>query len=506
MQREELNFPYVHAVYRRDPSRICAGNQYIEALPSLPTDAELAKALTVTPPFDPKERDLPATQRIELLSRLSLVHLAFPRVVALARAMLWLLFVGYRKRRPFTVADNEQMQALYASQMAGKFVSSGEARLAAQYTMSLIGTSGGGKTFSLRHIMGLLPPAIFHEDLGKWQLPFLMIELPYDGFSAHMLASALFEELDRLLPNANYSKTFAQGKGLNAQNRLAIALSIAREHAVGKVIIDEAQDPAPKDKVPKRPLRPAALDSRDPVERESIVVKQLIRASNVGHIPLLFSGTPEFKQRLGRFSIARRFAGRGSAVWGPLDRTERTLLLKGLFRLQFVKKPIELTREWIDFFGEKTQDLPDIIVKLVEQSQIYAIASGVETLTTELISRVFDQQFETTEFGIQALRTKDPTMLTIASDLNLGTMLPGQIARPKTPKRPGGTPQPKLAPTTGAAPKQIQVPAPTASPSGLHPIDPALLEGVRRSASAQTISPTKLSLPNATKRQPQVRA
>ncbi len=182
--------------------------------------------------------------------------------------------------------------------------------------MGLIGSSGQGKSFTLRHIAGTVMPYYFHERTGKWQIPYLVVEMAYDGRSVNTLATAIVMELDRILPDANYYSLVMGGRGRNAETRLVMALQLAYLHGVGMIVVDETQNqssvdgedaPTQKRRAPKDAVR------------ENPLAKLLITASNVSHMPLLMAGTPEMFNTVGnRFTRSRRLAGNGSAS-GPPD-------------------------------------------------------------------------------------------------------------------------------------------------------------------------------------------
>jgi energy-coupling factor transporter ATP-binding protein EcfA2 len=424
LPRELAGFPYVIAEYRKELVPELAGNPYVEALPALPDDVELGRALKRLPRFNPAERELPSAVRIQLLDGLQELVVPLPRLIRLARAVIKMLRTGYKRRRPFTAEDNQILRQLYLQQQSGDFVSAAQNGRAAQHSMALIGSSGSGKSFSLRQIAGLFPQVIYHEELGKWQLPYIFVEMPYDGESLHTLASEIFAELDRLLPDANYTVKF--GEGLNAQRRLALALKLAYEHGVGMIFVDEAQNQKVIGNEPKKRTRRDAAKSNP--KSETPLIKLLITQSNVSNMPLCMSGTLEMQTLVGgtRFSRSRRMSGRGSAEWLPLESSgllerpgEFELMLASVWPYCWLQKPSKLTNDWVRVFFELTQGIPDIIVKLYESSQEAAIANRTEQLTEALVRTVFKKEFFVSEFGIVALRDKNRLMLDVVPDLYL---------------------------------------------------------------------------------------
>lgn len=418
-----FDFPFVDAHYRNEAIPRLAGNPYVEALPALQEEGTLAARLTHLPDFDSAERNLPGPERIQRLDALQSVMLALPRVVRLAQSMLKMVRTGYSTRKPFSKEDNQRMRELYALQQTGSFQSLRQTALATQHSMSLIGASGSGKSFALRHIAGMLPPVIWHEQIGKWQLPMLFVEMSYDGESVHTLASGIFQELDRLLPDAGYSAMYMERRGMNAEQRLAKAFRVAHEHGVGMVVVDESQNQRSLGNEVISGHRKKVTTSAP--KQETPLTKLLVTASNVSHIPLLLAGTLEMHDLASsRFTRARRHAGHGSAVWHPLERSgdikkpgEFEMLLICLWRYQWVRNPVVLTDAWAGFFYHYTQGIPDMMVKLYESLQERAIATRQETLTPELLAEVFDSEFMTASFGITALRERDPTLLEAVTDL-----------------------------------------------------------------------------------------
>lgn len=417
------DFSFVEAIYREISDPRYADNPYIQAIPSLPQDRELLLALKLLPKFDVSERNWPNAERIQRLDLLTSLVIPLPRHVHLARSILKLMITGYGPRKPFSISQNEITANVYRMQQSGAFRSLHDAPMAAQLSMALFGISGSGKSYMIRQIAGMLPKVIFHPDLGKWQIPFLIVEMPHDGESSHTLATTIYEELDKLMPDGKYGHLYRQRNGQNSEERLMTALSILSDLGVGMLILDEAQNHRRIGK--KLSARKEKQKEGTTSPNETKLTKLLITTSNLCHLPLMFVGTIELKhQHLGRFSRSRRMAGRGSAEWKALsmsgslkDPGEYELFLMALFKYQWIRNPIGLTPEWVKEFFHFTQGIVDITVKLWESCQTHAISTGAETITPDLVLQVFENEFKATEYGIVALRDKDQLLLQAVSDL-----------------------------------------------------------------------------------------
>lgn len=416
---------FVKASYTTSSNPAYVGNPFIEHLGELPDDKLLAKKLTQLPAFSAEMRNLPANQRIDLLSSVHDICVPLPRLVELARSMYKLMREGYRPRKPYSREDNQIVKELFCAQKDGlksrPLPAPSRADLARQMSMAVTGASGCGKSFGLNKIAGLTDEVIYHEEFGKWQLPFVFIEMSYDGESVHSLASALFNELERLLPDTHYPAIYSDPKRMNAELRLAKALALCYEHGVGALVIDEAQN--------QRAIGNGGSGRRSGSKvNETPLMKLLVTASNTSHIPLVFSGTLELQSTIGaRFTRLRRMAGNGSVQWLPLERSgnlkapgEFEMLMLALWRYQFTTSPVVISDAWVQQFWDVTQGIPDIMVKLWSAAQEAAIASRKETLTQELVASAFQSHFSMVAMPLKALRENNSTVLSAIPDLYPG--------------------------------------------------------------------------------------
>lgn len=430
-----FDFDRVPAQYRVRGEEGFANNLYLDALPLVPCDEEAIEWLQYSPEYSPVVRTLNKQRRMELTSDLYEMVLPLARTVALMRDTLELMRAGYKRRRPFTKEDFDISNALYAHALKGVYRSPPRRRGCLQFSLGLTGASGCGKSFTLRRISELLPKAIHHEKCGKWQLPFLFIEMSPDGESVHTIADQLFEQLDQHLPGENYSHQHRAG---NAAQRLIVGFSHAYKHGVGAIVIDEKQNQRGIGKDPENKKR----NYRDKRPKdETVLSKHLVMASNISHIPLVMAGTLETLHLLGaRMTGARRLTGRGSATWLPLEPTfdpdqpgDFERLMKALWRYQYTtERTPHLGKKWLSQFYHHSQGIPDVMVKLYVDAQRLAVNSDKPFMTHEMVDAASKSSHQHSEFVREGLRARDATRLPVLTDV----YYPG-VSPLKAPQLPG---------------------------------------------------------------------
>ncbi|QHE87138.1 ATP-binding protein [Hydrogenophaga sp. BPS33] len=418
--------PFVEAVYRKELDPDLKGNPFVEALPALHTLEEYQRKLMRHLKVSPEERSLSAVQRLVRLGTLGEICIPLPRVVALAQSIHMMLFEGYRTRSPYTPEDQKNAQRLYEAQQAGELTSPGDHHHASQLSMALVGVPGAGKSFILKKIGNMFPPVIFHRELGRWQIPFLFVEMPYEGESRLALASHIFTELDRLMPNSNFS-SHMETKRPNAERLLAQALNIAYQLGVGLIVVDEAQNSRSIGNELDMARKP--LSSADVKRKETSLKKLLISASNVGHMPILFTGTMELESTLTeRASLGRRKSGHGSATWQPLSPvavtagipSEFDTFMSILFSMQWLPKPVAYATkdgpDWSKLFFKHTEGIPDLMVKLFRSTQVAAIRAKAESIDETHVEEAL-AEFRSARPIVEGLANLDEASLASLTDL-----------------------------------------------------------------------------------------
>lgn len=384
----------------------------IRALRPLPDHLELQSLLTRLPKYSESERHLDRsfkTSRLQELMRS--FYIGLPRVVELMEMLHTMICEGYINRAPFSAEDHAKRQRLYERQESGEFFELDEEENGSEFTAALIGIPGIGKSKALKRASAPYRRVIYHPELNIYQIPALLIEMPYKGVSVNALAHAIIRALDKAFPQGLYYQTYLAGRS-NAEVLFMDAVQLMQTHYVGVLLVDESQN---------REYR--SVGARQPskaVKGQTPLTTLLLTATNESEIPMLMCGTPELRDILGsRMSMLRRMCGRGMRTWKPLSLPtagpngeellgEFDVVLQLLWDYQWTKTPFELTRGVRNTFYYYTQGISDIIVKLFHDVQLRAIRrGGDEAVTEELIHAVAQEELGPLTDITRAMREMD---------------------------------------------------------------------------------------------------
>lgn len=385
----------VEADYK--PQRIARfrGKRLIEALPLALSEAALADFLTVLPSFDAEEREWETHERMQQTMQLSNLLIPFERNLRLARAIDAMMREGYLGREPRSAEFVATLQAIYKNDKLGVFFAGRDEH--SQLSASLIGLPGVGTSKTVSAVLQFYPTAIYHPELDIWQIPAIMVETPSNGASPKDLVYAIFRQIDRIIPGADYSVQYGESKRLSEnalKNCLARVLHI---HCVGLLILDEIQNlgNAPRNK--------------------QSLMSTLVSMSNELGVPILFIGTEAARRLLGLAPRqARRSAGFGIEPWDRLfvedpqnPDTDWSGFLECLWPYQWVRNPVPLSPSLRHCMYKLSQGIPDIAIKLFVCAQWIAMYDGTETITDAGLELVSEKFFAIISPVINALRDRN---------------------------------------------------------------------------------------------------
>lgn len=404
--RAQLSPGCVDAQYSEQRIPQYQGNPLIEALPPVMSDDELFNWLSVVPSFDPEQRNWEPHERLQLLLQLKSFMVPLMANFELGRFLDSMLRNGYVGREPNTPAHAMRFQRIYENQKNN--VPFRETRMAnaAQISALLIGMSGMGKTSTLRRWFSHIPRVIFHSELNLYQVPYLHIEMPSDGASVKGLAAGILQQMDQLLPGANYYSTYGAARA-GADMLMRSVARVLNMHCVGFLVADEVQN---------------VLNS--PKGGQTLMT-ELVSACNDLGVPILFVGTNKADKVFSLdYRMSRRVSGEGLAPWDRLH-SETTAdgvnewedFMGTLWQFQWVRQPVELSQQLLDTMYHYSQGVIDIAIKLFAGSQARAMLDGTECISAELIKSVYDSQMKLLHPMVEALRDNNLESLATFPDI-----------------------------------------------------------------------------------------
>lgn len=270
-----------------------------------------------------------------------------------------------------------------------------------------MGLSGMGKTSVVKQWLTQFPEVIYHEETNTYQVLYLHIEMPSDGSSIKGLAHAILHRMDQLIPGANYFKNYAAGGRTGSDALMRSVARVLNMHFVGFIVADEIQNLA------------------NSTKGKQTVMTELVSACNELGVPILFIGTNKAAKVFSLdFRQSRRSSGQGLTLWDRLSAenekygdTEWVDFLATLWEYQWVKHPVPLDTQYVEYMYRYSQGVIDIAIKLFASAQARAILDGTEQLTLELLTNVYNAEFKLLHPMVDALRDNDIERLVEYEDI-----------------------------------------------------------------------------------------
>lgn len=336
------------------------------------------------------------------------------RHFALFETIDLLIRQGYMLRNPMTPTRAEYLRDAYARQQAGEKLTecTFEEDVEEQLTASLIGTSGMGKTRTVKRILTLYPRLIQHdrETMGGpiLQITYIHVECPHDG-SVITLCKDILTQIDNLT-GLNYKTKFRITDRTTLDTLKSTLVHILAVHYVGIIVIDEIQNLASSRK-----------------NREDLF-NFIVSLSNSLNVPLLFVGTPKIHKFLtGNMRTARRFGTRGFINWKPLspETSEWKKLIRGLWKCNRLKHDAEeVPKEIEEKLYEHSFGIVELLLKLfiLAQTRVLLVSAckdrpTEQKLTPEAIDYIFNEYFQNVKPILDKLHKGDVEALLKLDDI-----------------------------------------------------------------------------------------
>lgn len=370
-----------------------SGNAFIDALPEAMSMHDRMERLTV-PPYPPhrdEERGLPHHLRREAVLRLRGYFKAGLKHGRWAEGLYFFIKEGYRGRNSDPVERDRQMLALSDHAGVGAALPPpspiGISNKAG--SAGFFGFAGMGKTFMVEHALSFYRQVVPHD--GAAQIVWLKLDCPPEG-GLRELCIRFFHAVDDALGRPFYAGIHA-GHTASEESMLIAMRRVARNHALGCLVIDEIQ----------HLLGQGADDNR--------LRTFLVNLVNDIGVPVLMVGTLEADEVIGRSAtLSRRMVGLGGGKWERLvartdgQRGEWEAFVEDLWRYQWTDAHTELTDGLRTTLYEETQGIVDLVVKLfcIVQMRLILIGEGLsrqmgnpppELITVEKIRECAREEF-----------------------------------------------------------------------------------------------------------------
>jgi hypothetical protein len=406
MTTQTLNFAVPEAVYHPTGVPEYAGHPLIEALPALPSDDKALDDICWQPRMSPEERLLPTGLRIARLLRLRNLLIPLDRHLAARCTLDAILRESYVSRWPQTAKQARIAQRLYELQQSGQSFTDAEGEESMPLSMALFGIPGMGKTNLVRRWRNTMQKVIYHPAENIYQVPVLISDAPSDGSSLKGFCYSLLHQLDERIPGANYYYEYGVRNAPGADAMLRNVVRLMNMHFLGALVIDETQNFANARK------------------NGEIVMTEVVSAFNLLNCAIIFLGTNKAYTVFKDFRSGRRLVQTALPHWDRLPQyvsagveNEWVEVVRTLWRLQWVRYPVELDEMILNVLYECSQGVLAILVALFAAAQARAMFNKSEKITAQLIQEVYTADFGPVHPMISALAKNDQAALARFQDI-----------------------------------------------------------------------------------------
>lgn len=374
------------AIYQAADNPLYKNNPFVEALPPMLTGRSLISRLSSFPAYSDEDRDKSPGIRIQLLSNLYEFYQPLPMTVELYTQIYTSMQMGFG--RQCGVEGRKALIDGYKSMIGNEtsFSAGGGDSFA------FVGAAGLGKSTALNHVLSLFPKVIEHEEYNGdkmfcKQIPYIMVQTPHDC-SVKSMCLDILVKIDELI-GSEYSLPFMQPYRFSTDVLLNRIAQISRCHHLGVLIVDEVQNLV---------YGNGALGIR--------LLNFLVQLVNSCSMCVCLVGTPRIYELLNKeFRAARRATG---LVYERLENgPEFRILINGLWHYQYTRYTSELTPEIQQWLYRKSRGIPDILVKIIYQSQKTAILSGREKIDVSALETAYRKNFAFLSGFLEELDSKN---------------------------------------------------------------------------------------------------
>lgn len=398
-EMSEVGMKHVIAQYTRSEIPEYRGNVFIEALGPIPSSRQLAILMTNRPPYDPLERKEPDHIRKHLMLRLKRFYKPLTEQHSIAQTLGEMVRSGYVNRDPANPQFKRFLQQSYSQR---QFIDEVEPvpdidPMCDSY--AIIGISGVGKSRLTRRGLAQFPPLIWHPELRMYQIPYIIVECPYNG-TIRQLAMNFFNELDKIA-STSYEIRLSRRK-MTVEELIREINAAAHLFGIGLIVIDEIQH----------------AQAASGTAGEKRFLNFLVRFVNTSVAPVVLIGTMSSLEMLqSDFRQARRTIG--ALLRNHQKDEEWDHFITSMWQYQWTRIPTVLTKDLNVAMYERTQGVLDLAIKLYQYAQRRAIDCQAEEITVDLIHTVANEELTRVAPMVKALALGDYPKLARYGDLTM---------------------------------------------------------------------------------------
>lgn len=237
-------------------------------------------------------------------------------------------------------------------------------------SFTILGNSGIGKSTAINVAIKQIVNSQIIEIQHPYSkvIPFLTVQCPYDSSVRSMLLEIL-RQMDEIFKTDNYSHAIKQ--------RLTIDVLISKVaqlclNHIGVLIIDEIQNVAIS-------------------KNGKMLIRSLTQLINNSGVSICMVGIPEcedfFTQEM---YLARRCTG---LKYNKLSYENFKEICCVIWKYQFTTNITELNKDIIDWLYYYTDGIVAILIQLVHDSQEFCIINNIESLTINILDKVYSERF-----------------------------------------------------------------------------------------------------------------
>lgn len=398
------------ADYKEQELEEYSDNPFLEALPHIFSDEEVADRFTLFPEIKDADRLKASNLRYHIIKRTKNFIQPLPIHIILERRLSTLIRRGYLARNPLDKTFLERLRILNELRDEEENDKALNERMShirsTADSLSIIGISGIGKTTAIERLLLMYPQIIKHEEykgenFSRTQIVWLKIDCPYDG-SLATLCKSFFKAIDDLL-GTRYLEKFGYSNRVTSSMMLHMT-SLASMYGIGVLVIDELQH---------------LLNARNDMDD---MLNFFVTLSNTVGIPTVLIGTNNAQQIFkGNFRQARRAASEGSIMWDRMkeDSDEWNFFLETLWDFQGLKDKTILTDELKKAFYSECQGITAVAVNLFILAQERALSEEKEKLTCEILRTTAKEDLHMIQPMIKALRSNNEIEIMRYEDISI---------------------------------------------------------------------------------------